>query len=57
MRFAGITRMERWKRAEKHGLNPSELVKQTVEAHEDDERYTEWYAITANYRIFFLRLC
>ncbi|XP_060572498.1 DNA polymerase delta subunit 4-like [Ruditapes philippinarum] len=37
----GISRLERWNRAEKHGLNPSPEVKQLVLAHEGDERYTQ----------------
>ena len=39
----GITRIERWNRAEKHGLNPSRKVKELVSAHLNDERYTQWY--------------
>lgn len=37
----GITRLERWNRAAKHGLNPLPLVRQLVEEHKDDERYTQ----------------
>ena len=39
----GITRLERWKRADKHGLNPSVEVKELILEHSDDERYTQWY--------------
>ncbi|KAL4223948.1 hypothetical protein ACF0H5_017407 [Mactra antiquata] len=37
----GITRMERWNRAAKHGLNPSDEVKQLIDSHPDDEKYTK----------------
>lgn len=37
----GITRLERWNRADKHGLNPSPAVKQLVQEHSKDERYTQ----------------
>ncbi|XP_052799870.1 DNA polymerase delta subunit 4-like [Mya arenaria] len=37
----GITRLERWNRAEKHGLNPSPRVRQIVEAHSEDEQYVQ----------------
>lgn len=36
----GITRLERWNRAEKHGLNPPAEVKQLVLANAEDEQYT-----------------
>jgi len=35
--------MERWNRAEKHGLNPSNEVKQIIESHNKDQRYIQWY--------------
>ena len=41
--YLGISRLERWNRADKHGLNPSSEVKQLVLAHEGDEKYTQWY--------------
>ncbi|KAK6967937.1 DNA polymerase delta subunit 4 [Biomphalaria glabrata] len=37
----GITRMERWKRAEKHGLNPPVIVKEIIVCHEHDELFTQ----------------
>lgn len=37
----GITRMERWKRADKHGLNPPESVKDMIEQHQNEKSYTE----------------
>lgn len=37
----GITRLERWKRAEKHGLNPSQKVRQLIEDHKHDDHYTQ----------------
>ncbi|VDI50237.1 DNA polymerase delta subunit 4 [Mytilus galloprovincialis] len=38
---SGITRMERWERADKHGLNPPVIVKEILDKHLDDEEYTE----------------
>ncbi|XP_046339010.2 DNA polymerase delta subunit 4-like [Haliotis rufescens] len=38
---SGITRMERWARAEKHGLNPPPEVKDLLEQHPHDEEYTQ----------------
>ncbi|XP_064613008.1 DNA polymerase delta subunit 4-like [Liolophura sinensis] len=38
---AGITRMERWQRAQKHGLNPPESVRDLITLHPNDERYTK----------------
>ncbi|KAL3858332.1 hypothetical protein ACJMK2_012926 [Sinanodonta woodiana] len=38
----GVTRLERWIRAEKHGLNPPKDVKELLEQHTDDPEYTEW---------------
>ncbi|XP_046839516.1 DNA polymerase delta subunit 4-like isoform X2 [Xenia sp. Carnegie-2017] len=32
----GITRLERWKRAKYHGLNPPIQVKEIIESHEND---------------------
>lgn len=37
----GITRMDRWERAEKHGLNPPLVVKEIVLRHLDDAEFTE----------------
>ncbi|XP_059165931.1 DNA polymerase delta subunit 4-like [Physella acuta] len=37
----GISRMERWKRAERHGLNPPTEVKDIISKHENDKEYTE----------------
>ncbi|XP_045171346.2 DNA polymerase delta subunit 4-like [Mercenaria mercenaria] len=37
----GISRLERWNRAEKHGLNPAPEVKQLLITHAEDERYTQ----------------
>ncbi|XP_046572807.1 DNA polymerase delta subunit 4-like [Haliotis rubra] len=38
---SGITRMERWARAEKHGLNPPQGVKDLLEQNSHDEEYTQ----------------
>ncbi|XP_033747520.1 DNA polymerase delta subunit 4-like [Pecten maximus] len=37
----GITRLERWERAHKHGLQPPPEVKELVIRHFDDPKYTE----------------
>ncbi|KAH3886716.1 hypothetical protein DPMN_010729 [Dreissena polymorpha] len=37
----GITRLERWARAEKHGMKPSPRVKEIIEAHPGKEEYTQ----------------
>lgn len=33
----GITRLERWERAQKHGLNPPDEVKDILLKHKDEE--------------------
>jgi DNA polymerase delta subunit 4 len=38
----GITRMERWNRADKHELNPPQSIKDLIEQHKKDKLYTEW---------------
>ncbi|XP_067664308.1 DNA polymerase delta subunit 4-like isoform X2 [Haliotis asinina] len=38
---SGITRMERWARAEKHGLKPPQEVKDLLKQHSHDEEYTQ----------------
>lgn len=38
----GITRMERWERAQKFGLNPPETIKDLISQHLNNETYTEW---------------
>ncbi|XP_055328625.1 uncharacterized protein LOC129581523 [Paramacrobiotus metropolitanus] len=42
---AGISRMQRWNRAQRHEKNPPTTVKRLVETHLDDPDYTEgiWY--------------
>ncbi|KAK3777303.1 hypothetical protein RRG08_017441 [Elysia crispata] len=37
----GISRLDRWERAEKHGLNPPSEVKDLVTSHASDPLYTE----------------
>lgn len=39
---AGITRLERWERAKKFGLNPPEEVRELIERHSHDPAYTQW---------------
>lgn len=36
----GITRLERWERAQKHGLNPPEEIRDILLKNEDKEEYT-----------------
>ncbi|KAJ8043145.1 DNA polymerase delta subunit 4 [Holothuria leucospilota] len=36
---AGITRLERWERAEKHDLNPPADVKDLILGHQDEDDY------------------
>eukprot|EP00794_Sanderia_malayensis_P014034 gene14033-15493_t len=38
----GITRIERWERAEKFGLSPPKSVKKLIDDHAADERYLQW---------------
>ncbi|KAK3586410.1 hypothetical protein CHS0354_013114 [Potamilus streckersoni] len=37
----GVTRLERWMRAEKHGLNPPKDVKELLDQHINDPEYTD----------------
>ncbi|XP_071849421.1 DNA polymerase delta subunit 4-like [Apostichopus japonicus] len=37
----GITRLERWERAERHNLNPPKDVKQLIQNHQEDEDYLQ----------------
>ncbi|XP_071485461.1 DNA polymerase delta subunit 4-like [Diadema antillarum] len=37
----GITRLERWERAERHGYNPPKNIKDLVLEHKDDEEYVQ----------------
>ncbi|ESO98167.1 hypothetical protein LOTGIDRAFT_143010, partial [Lottia gigantea] len=37
----GITRMERWNRADKHGLNPPQSVYDLLSQHSNDREYTQ----------------
>ncbi|KAK7102116.1 DNA polymerase delta subunit 4-like [Littorina saxatilis] len=37
----GITRLERWQRAEKHDLKPPMKVKEILLKHSNDENYTQ----------------
>ena len=39
--FKGITRLERWERAQKHGLNPPDDVKDIL-LKNTDEDYQKW---------------
>ena len=41
--YIGITRLERWGRAAKHGLNPPPEVKEILLKHSQDDNYTQWY--------------
>ncbi|XP_060075793.1 DNA polymerase delta subunit 4-like [Ylistrum balloti] len=37
----GITRLERWERAHKHGLQPPQEVKELLVRHAEDPKYTQ----------------
>ncbi|KAK6192687.1 hypothetical protein SNE40_004116 [Patella caerulea] len=37
----GISRLERWSRAEKHGLNPPQSVYNLLQLHADDDNYKQ----------------
>lgn len=37
----GITRLERWERANRFGLNPPKIVRDIAEKNKEDERYVE----------------
>ncbi|KJE90493.1 hypothetical protein CAOG_01803 [Capsaspora owczarzaki ATCC 30864] len=39
----GITRLERWERAQKYGLEPPVQIKLLVQAHSDDLDYTKCF--------------
>ncbi|XP_028396560.1 DNA polymerase delta subunit 4-like [Dendronephthya gigantea] len=41
----GISRLERWTRAETYDLNPPEEVKKIIEEHPNDDKFTQclWY--------------
>ena len=39
--------MDRWDRAEKHGLCPPPEVKDLITSHASDPLYTEWYAVVS----------
>ena len=39
----GITRLERWERANRFGLNPPKIVRDIAEKNKEDERYVEWW--------------
>ena len=43
MTFQGITRLERWERAEEYGLYPPREVKSIILQHPNDTTFTEWY--------------
>eukprot|EP00118_Oscarella_pearsei_P007978 m.40139 g.40139 ORF g.40139 m.40139 type:complete len:112 (+) comp32910_c0_seq3:90-425(+) len=38
---AGITRLTRWNRAQKYGLNPPQRIKEILEKHKDNCEFTE----------------
>lgn len=44
----GITRLERWERAEEYGLYPPKEVKEIVLQHPHDTVFTEWYVYGLN---------
>ncbi|EDO41296.1 predicted protein [Nematostella vectensis] len=38
----GMTRLERWERADRYGLNPPQDVKKILALHPTDSNYTDW---------------
>ncbi|CAH3183342.1 unnamed protein product [Porites evermanni] len=49
----GITRLERWERAEEYGLYPPREVKSIILQHPNDTTFTEWYvAILLFFSVF-----
>lgn len=53
--FQGITRLERWERAEEYGLYPPREVKSIILQHPNDTTFTEWYV--AEYYSFCVLYC
>ena len=49
----GITRMERWNRAEKHGLNPPNEVRDLITLHSQEDSYTKGYIFYTIFIIYF----
>ncbi|KAK3698001.1 hypothetical protein QZH41_014377, partial [Actinostola sp. cb2023] len=47
----GITRMERWERADKFGLHPPQIVKDIISKKLNDEIYTKWYVQNGGYKL------
>ena len=41
--LSGITRLERWTRAQNHGLEPPPDVKKIIEEHTNDTKFTQWF--------------
>ena len=46
--IVGVTRLERWDRANKHDLNPPQSVRNLILNHSEDTDYTERYSNKAN---------
>ena len=40
--LVGLTRMERWRRAEKFNFDPPSEIREMIEQHPDDKKYTLW---------------
>ena len=43
--FLGITRLARWERAQEHDLEPPTEVREILEKHENDPKFTEWFVL------------
>jgi hypothetical protein len=39
----GISRLERWTRAQDYGLDPPAEVKKIIEEHDNDTKFTQWF--------------
>ena len=53
----GITRLRRWERAKRLGLDPPEEVKQIIERHGATSEYNERYVLSINLHLFITPLC
>lgn len=46
-----MTRLERWERAERDGLNPPREVRDIVLAHPNDDTFEQWFALCTELRL------
>ena len=53
---AGISRLERWERADELNLAPPPAVRALLLDHQDEIEYTEWQALLVHFRMLFYSL-